>query len=162
MHQDSPITRPSTQQDTPITGPSTHQDSPITRPCSRAQSQINDPPQNLAKPSRQSYIPTLQHPAVPSCHAATHCPANRHPPSTSHIPTPHHNPFPRPINSSSNPFSRPINHSASPITRPSASTPDDIYQFLTNLTALNGYPPVQQEAGDPIPQSMPHSSAEVH
>ena len=128
---------------------STHQDSPFTRPCSGADQQPetnNFSQQPTTKPSKHNCNPTIQHPVTPS-----HCPAISCPASTSHIPAPHHNPFPRPINHSSKPFTRPINNPASPITRPSTPTPDDIYQFLTHLIAMNGYLAVK-EADKSIPE----------
>ena len=155
-HQDNCISRPSTHQDTPITWPSMHQDNSFTRPSSRTLPQIDAlHQQDSTKLSKHSCIPTLQCPATHSCHPATHCAANIHPQSTSCIPTLHCSPFQRPIDHSSNPFSRLTNHSPSPIARPLVPTPYDIYQFLTLLTAINGYPAIQQDAVDLIPESLP-------
>ena len=138
-------------QDTPITVPSMHHDGPITRPCSRTQPQIDDPPQqDPPKLSRHSHIPTLQY----QPHQAA-APANICLPSTSCIPTPHCNPFARTIDCSSSPFQDPSTILLAPLQYHQCLHLNDIYQFLTHLTAINGYPVVQQEADNPIPESIP-------
>ena len=92
-------------QYSPITGLSMHQVNPIARQSFRTQPWRDDlSQQDAVKITKHSSIPTLQWPATPSHHPATHCSASSCPPSTSHIPTPHHNPSPRPSTAPITPF----------------------------------------------------------
>ena len=55
------------------------------------------------------------------------------------------------------PFPGPITNNTRPITTPSAATPDDIFEFLTHLIAMNGYSAAKEETDKPKAESIPES-----
>ena len=164
MHQGNPLLGPSEQQDSLLSGPSSDTNSPITRPFSRTLPHTSNYPQkDSVKQPKQSFIPTLKHLASSGHSPATNLPINNCPKSTSCIPISQSKLLPRPSDHSNKPMPHSQNKYVNTITRSSMLTPNEIFNFLTYLIAMNSHSAVTVDIEKPnaetIPESSPYFSA---